>query len=105
MGKQRKQNDTLQSISSAQDPLSPDPSSPVAIETLSFESALNALEQLAEKMEEGELSLEDALHCYEQGVALHRHCQQTLDNAEHKVRMLTEKEECADPALPVDESS
>ena len=107
MGKQREQNDTLQSISSAQDPQSSlETSPPERIEALSFESALNALEELAEKMEEGELNLEDALHCYEQGVALHRHCQQTLDNAEQKVRILTEKGKCADnPTLALDESS
>ena len=105
MGKQHEKNDTFQSISSTEDLRSPEPPAPERIETLSFESALNALERLAQKMEEGELNLEDALHCYEQGVALHRHCQQTLDNAEQKVRVLTEKGERADPALPLDESS
>lgn len=64
--------------------------SPVA----DFETSLDALEQLVEKMEHGEMSLEDSLAAYERGVGLYRRCQQALEQAELRVRLLT------DPSRP-----
>ncbi len=64
--------------------------SPVA----NFETSLDALEQLVEKMEHGEMSLEESLAAYERGVGLYRHCQQALEQAELRVRLLS------DPANP-----
>ena len=55
----------------------------------SFESALAELEQLVEKMEGGDLTLEESLKSFEQGVALTRLCQKALDEAEQKVEILT----------------
>lgn len=60
--------------------------SPVA----DFETSLDALEQLVEKMEHGEMSLEDSLAAYERGVGLYRRCQQALEQAELRVRLLTD---------------
>lgn len=54
-----------------------------------FEGALNELESLVESMEEGELSLEDALAGYERGIALSRTCQQALDAAEQRILILS----------------
>lgn len=65
--------------------------SPVA----DFESSLDALEQLVEKMEHGEMSLEESLAAYERGVGLYRRCQQALEQAELRVRLLSDP---ADPA-------
>lgn len=56
---------------------------------ISFEQALSELETLVERMESGELSLEESLGAFEKGVALTRRCQQALDKAEQKVRVLT----------------
>lgn len=56
----------------------------------SFESALAEFETLVEKMEGGDLSLEDSVRAYERGVALHRYCEQALSTAERKIRILTE---------------
>lgn len=53
-----------------------------------FEKALNELEQLVEKMEQGDLSLEESLQQFERGVALTRACQQALQSAEQKVQIL-----------------
>ena len=64
--------------------------SPVA----DFESSLDQLEQLVEKMEHGEMSLEESLAAYERGVGLYRHCQEALEQAELRVRLL------ADPDAP-----
>lgn len=61
------------------------------IETLNFEAALNELETVIEKMETGQLSLEDSLKSFEQGVNLARTCQKALKEAEQKVQILIEK--------------
>ena len=56
-----------------------------------FESALRELESLVEKMEQGDLSLEDSLKHFERGVILSRTCQQALRVAEQKVEILMQK--------------
>lgn len=56
-----------------------------------FESAMNDLESIVEQMEQGELSLEDSLKAFEQGIKLTRQCQDALKNAEQKVQQLVEK--------------
>ncbi|GEN26118.1 exodeoxyribonuclease VII small subunit [Halomonas cupida] len=58
-----------------------------------FGSTMQRLESLVEQLEAGELSLEDSLKAFEQGVALARDAQRRLDEAELKVRQLTESEE------------
>lgn len=60
----------------------------------SFERALDELEQLVQKMENGEQSLDESLLAYERGIALYRECQKALEQAEQRVRLL------ADPANP-----
>ena len=65
--------------------------SPAKTETADFESALKELEALVERMEQGELSLEQSLGDFERGVELYRNCREALDAAEQKVRMLVEK--------------
>ena len=57
-----------------------------------FETALAELEALVEKMEQGELSLDDSLKQFERGVQLTRSCQEALKNAEQKVQVLLEKD-------------
>jgi exodeoxyribonuclease VII small subunit len=55
-----------------------------------FERSLDELEQLVQRMEKGELSLDDSLQAYERGVALYRHCQTALEQAELRVRLLSD---------------
>lgn len=62
--------------------------SPVA----DFESSLDQLEQLVDKMEHGDMSLEDSLAAYERGVGLYRRCQTALEQAELRVRLLSDPE-------------
>jgi len=69
---------------------SPNEASPVA----QFEQSLEELEQLVEKMEAGDLSLEQSLTAYERGVVLYRQCQQALEQAQLRVRLVS------DPAQP-----
>jgi exodeoxyribonuclease VII small subunit len=58
---------------------------------VSFEQSLNDLEQLVTQMETGELSLDDSLKAFENGVKLTRECQSILDDAEQKVQILSEQ--------------
>jgi len=56
-----------------------------------FETAMQDLEQIVERLEHGELSLEDSLAAFERGVLLTRTCQAALKEAEQKVEILLKK--------------
>ena len=56
-----------------------------------FEQSLEKLEKLVERMEEGDLSLEDSLKSFEEGIKLTRECQQALASAEQRVKLLIEE--------------
>lgn len=73
-----------------------------------FEKALKELEQLVEKMEEGDLSLEESLKHFERGIALTRACQQALQSAEQKVQILLsegEQQKLAEFDMPADNNN
>lgn len=57
-----------------------------------FEKALDELEKLVERMEQGELTLEESLKSFERGMELTRYCQKALDEAQQKVDQLLEKD-------------
>ena len=57
---------------------------------INFETSVAELEATIIKMEKGEMSLEDALQSFEEGVRLSRECQQLLASAEQRVLLLTE---------------
>ncbi len=61
-------------------------------DSINFEKTLAELEQLVEKMEQGDLSLEESLKYFERGILLTKTCQQALSKAEQKVRILLEKD-------------
>jgi exodeoxyribonuclease VII small subunit len=54
-----------------------------------FEAAMRELETLVERLETGDLGLEESLTVFERGIGLARACQQALDRAEQKVQVLT----------------
>lgn len=58
------------------------------IESLSFEDSYARLEQVIEKLEGGELSLDESVALFEEGMRLAQHCGQKLDDAELKVSQL-----------------
>ncbi len=60
----------------------------MAKETMNFEKKLGRLEEIVQEMEKGELSLEDSLKVFEEGVKLSRECHTQLNEAEQKVQML-----------------
>ena len=55
---------------------------------LTFESALAELEKIVNRMESGELSLEQALATHKRGLELARFCQQQLEAAREQVKVL-----------------
>jgi exodeoxyribonuclease VII small subunit len=58
-------------------------------EEIKFEKAMEKLEKIVEDLENGNISLEDALKKYEEGVKLSRICQQRLTQAEKKIEILS----------------
>jgi exodeoxyribonuclease VII small subunit len=62
-----------------------------AADSPDFEKSLIELEQIVERMEQGELSLDESLKQFERGVALTRSCQTALQQAEQKVEILLRK--------------
>ncbi|MBP1473464.1 exodeoxyribonuclease VII small subunit [Frateuria sp. MAH-13] len=69
-----------------------------------FEHSLDELEQLVARMEGGELSLDESLASFERGIGLYRHCQQALDKAELRVRLLLDPD-APDDAEPFESES
>jgi exodeoxyribonuclease VII small subunit len=55
---------------------------------LSYEAALGELEQIVQRMEEGNLPLEESLEAYRRGSELLKYCQQQLNVAERKIQIL-----------------
>ncbi len=55
---------------------------------MDFEKKLTRLEEIVQKMEKGEMGLEDSLKLFEEGVKLSRDCQSQLSDAEVKVKKL-----------------
>jgi len=60
-------------------------SDPANTADLAFEGALDELEALVERLETGDLALEQALSTFERGVALSRRCAELLDRAEQRI--------------------
>ena len=56
-----------------------------------FEQALSELEGLVERLERGDMPLEEALKAFERGVTLTRHCQSCLQAAQQKVEILLKR--------------
>ena len=59
-------------------------------EDVDFEGALSRLEELVGELERGELSLENSLRTFEEGVRLVRRCSEQLKSAELRIRQLEE---------------
>ena len=67
-------------------------------QALSFEDALKKLEEIVQRLERGELTLEESLTCYEEGIRLSRFCHGKLEEAERKIEVLV-KDARGEPAL------
>ncbi len=58
---------------------------------LSFEEALKRLEEVVERLEGGDLSLEESLRLFQEGMVLVKHCERLLKDAETRVEMLVKE--------------
>jgi exodeoxyribonuclease VII small subunit len=58
-----------------------------------FEDALNKLEKIVSQLEEGDISLEESLKLFEEGIRLSRVCNQKLDEVEKRVEILIKGED------------
>jgi len=56
---------------------------------IKFETALAKLEQLVRKLEAGEMTLEESLQAYEEGIGLARQCEKVLTEAKEKMEKLS----------------
>ena len=64
----------------------------------SFEESLTTLEKIVRELEQGDLSLEESLKLFENGVKLSRECQERLNQAERRIEVLL-KDENGNPTL------
>ena len=64
---------------------------------MDFEKKLSRLEEIVTKMEGGDLSLEDSLKFFEEGVKLSRECNTQLAQAEQKVKVLLSVDAAGNP--------
>lgn len=72
---------------------------------LDFEQSMKRLETIVEELEAGELTLEDSIARYEEGIKLSRHLTQVLDESEKRIERLVEKEGQAPATEPMELSA
>jgi exodeoxyribonuclease VII small subunit len=59
------------------------------ISAMPFETALNELETIVRKLEQGDIPLDDSIKAYERGVELKKHCQAKLKDAQVKIEQIS----------------
>jgi len=59
------------------------------IRKMTFEQAIGVLQEIVEKVETGQIGLEEAIGQYETGCKLVQHCKQILEGAERKIEILS----------------
>jgi exodeoxyribonuclease VII small subunit len=64
------------------------PEAQPVVEDLSFEAALEELETIVSRLEQGEVDLEDSIALYERGMALKAHCEKKLKGAETRLEKI-----------------
>ncbi len=66
------------------------------INKLSFEQAIKELGGIVQKIEQGEIALQDSLSQYERGMALIKHCRGILQKAEKRIEKISEEQKSED---------
>ena len=67
------------------------------VEKLTFEQAITELKVIVEKIEEGQIPLQDSIQQYEKGMALIKHCRKILQQAEKRIEKISLDQEPAEP--------
>ncbi|MBP6919741.1 MAG: exodeoxyribonuclease VII small subunit [Candidatus Omnitrophica bacterium] len=70
-----------------------------------FEDALKKLEKIVEELEQGDLSLDEALKKYQEGIELSRACTARLENAKKKIDVLAKNKKGDFELEPLDEDN
>ena len=65
-------------------------------DTVNFETSLEKLEKIIKKLEDGDISLEDSVKSFEEGIGLVKECQKQLSQAELKVKKLLDNGDTVD---------
>ena len=65
-------------------------------DTVNFETSLQKLEKIISKLEDGDISLEDSVKSFEEGIGLVKECQKQLSQAEFKVKKLLDSGDTVD---------
>jgi exodeoxyribonuclease VII small subunit len=68
------------------------------LEKLTFEQAITDLKAIVEKIEAGQIPLQDSIQQYEQGMALIKHCRKILNQAEKRIEKISLEQEPAEEA-------
>ena len=76
---------------------------PAPVEQLSFETALQELETIVRDLEKGDTPLENSIAAYERGIALKKHCEQKLREAQEKIEKISVNENGEVKTTPFDE--
>ncbi len=76
---------------------------PAEIAGLSFEQALEQLEEIVKNLESGQGKLDEAIESYERGAALKRHCEAKLKEAQQKVEKIVMTSDGSPRLEPADE--
>ncbi len=63
------------------------------IEKMSYEEAINKLEEIGNRLEDSEVPLEESLSAFQEGIALSRYCREKLAEIEYKVEYLLKEEQ------------
>jgi exodeoxyribonuclease VII small subunit len=75
----------------------------IAVETLTFESALDELQAIVKSLETGQTALEDSIAAYERGMALRKHCEKKLGEARSKIEKISVNKDGTVSAAPFGE--
>jgi len=65
----------------------------MSTENKKFEDAISELEAIVDKLEKGELSLDESIEYFQKGIELSKYCSKKLDEVEKKISILTEDEQ------------
>lgn len=71
------------------------------LETMSFEQALQELETIVRRLEEGKTNLDEAISAYERGAALRAHCEKKLKDARLRVEQIVVKSDGTVETKPI----
>jgi exodeoxyribonuclease VII small subunit len=72
------------------------------VEDLSFEEALKELERIVERLEAGDVPLEESIRTYERGAALRAHCERRLKDAQLRVEQIIQSSDGSLRLEPLD---